>query len=114
MELVREAVDDGNVRVLRKLVDVRLGEGADHDPVQVAGEDACGVLDRLAAPELEVAGGEVEGGAAELEHSDLERDAGARRGLLEDHPERSAFEMAVLDALAVPDLQPIAEVEDGE
>jgi hypothetical protein len=57
---------------------------ARHDRVHVAGEDVAGVLDRLAAPELQVADGEEEGVAAELGHPSLERDARAEGDLLED------------------------------
>jgi hypothetical protein len=71
------------------------------------------VPDRLAAPELQVSGREVERGAAELEHPHLEADPRPRRGLLEDHPERPALEVAVLDALALARLQPVGEVEDA-
>jgi hypothetical protein len=72
MGLVREPVDDRDRRVGGELLDVRLRVGADHDRVHVAREDVCRVLDRLSAPELEVAGGEVEAEAAELVDPDLE------------------------------------------
>ncbi len=114
MEVVRQAVDHGDVGRVRELVDVGLLEGADHDPVQVARQHSARVPDRLAAPELQVAGGEIERRAAELEHADLEADARSRRGLLEDHPERPALEMPVLDALPLPRLQAVGEVEDLE
>ena len=81
--------------MLGELLDVLLREGADHDRVEVAVEDVRRVLDRLAAPQLEVARGQVEAGASELVDPDLERDARPRRGLLEDHPERSSGEELV-------------------
>ena len=81
--------------MLGELLDVVLREGADHDRVEVAREDDGGVLDRLAAAELEVACREVEAVAAELGDADLERDPRPRRGLLEDHPERAAGEELV-------------------
>jgi hypothetical protein len=56
-----------------------MGEGADHDAVDIAREHAGGVGDRLAAAELNVARREKQRVAAELPHPDLERDAGARR-----------------------------------
>ena len=94
-----------------ELLDVVLVEGADHDPVDVAREHRRGVLERLAAAELEVAGGEVERVPAELGHPDLERDAGAGRGLLEDHRERAAGEEVVLLAPGLPLLEVVGEVE---
>ena len=114
MEVVGEPVDDRDVRGGGELVHVGLREGADHDPVEVAGENGARVLDRLAAPELQVAGREVERGAPQLEHPHLEADARPRRGLLKDHPERPALEVAVLDALALARFQPVGEVEDAD
>ncbi len=50
MSAVGKTVDDGDGRVGRELLDIGLGEGPDHDRVEVAREyDGC-VLDRLAAP----------------------------------------------------------------
>ena len=89
---VGEAVDDGDARVLGEVGDGLVREGARHDAVDVAREDFRGVVDRLAAAELDVARGEEEGVAAELEHAGLERDARARRRLLEDHGQGLAAE----------------------
>ena len=112
VELVGEPVDDGDVGVLGELVDVGLLERADHDPVEVAGEHHRGVLDRLAAAELQVAGGEVEARPAELRDADLEAHARARGRLLEDHPERAALEQPMRHPLALARLQPVGVVED--
>ena len=73
--LVREPVDDRDVRVGGQLIDVRLRERTDHDPVEVARKNAGRVLDRLAAAELQVACREVERRAPEVEHPCLEGDA---------------------------------------
>ena len=73
-------------------------EGADHDGVDVAGEDAARVRRGLALAHLYLLGGEGEGVPAELVHPDLERDAGAVGWLLEDHRERPAAQGAVGDA----------------
>src|SRR5207302_10294935 len=70
-------------------------EGADHDSVAHPRDDLCGVLRRLAAPELRVARLEEDRGAAELVHPGLERKARARRLLLEDHRQRAVFERPV-------------------
>ena len=101
----------GIVGVLGELLDVRLRERADHDRVEVAREHGRRVLDRLAAAELEVVRGEVEPGAAELRDADLERDARARRRLLEDHPERPAGEERGAPRARCARLQLVGEVE---
>jgi hypothetical protein len=67
-------------------------EGADHDRIDHARDDPRAVLDRLAASELGVARREEERMTAELDHAGLEGDAGAGRGLLEDHRQRPAGE----------------------
>jgi hypothetical protein len=113
VEVVSQAVDDGHGSVLGERVHVGLRERPDHDPVHVAGEDDRGVLDRLAAPELEVVRGQVEARAAELGDPDLEAHARARGRLREDHRERPALERPVCDALLRPRLEPVGEVEDG-
>jgi hypothetical protein len=61
----------------------------------------------------QVAGCEVERVAAELRHPDLERDARARRGLLEDHRERAAGEEVVLLAPRLALLEVVGDVEHG-
>src|SRR5205823_6199876 len=44
----------------------------------------------------------------------LERDAGGRGGLLEDHPELAAWEEVVLLAAVLTGLEVVGEVEDGQ
>ncbi len=88
-------------------------ERADHDRVEVALEDGRRVLDRLTAPELKVAGREVEALASELCDADLERDARSRRRLLEDEPDHAAGQELVRLALGLELLQLIGEVEHG-
>jgi hypothetical protein len=51
---IGESVDDGQRAGLGEVDDVALGEGADHHGIQVSGEDASGVGDRLASPQLDV------------------------------------------------------------
>ena len=74
----------GTARVGRQLLDIGVGEGPDHQPVDEAGEDAGHVLERLAAAELDVAGREEDGVSAKLAGADLEGDAGAGGALGED------------------------------
>ena len=78
MQQIGESVDDRDVGVLRQLLDVLVGEGADHDAVHVARQHARRVGDRLAAAELDVARREEERVPAELKGADLERDPRAR------------------------------------
>ena len=98
----------------RERLDVGLLEGTDHDSVEVARKHDGGVLDGLAAAELQIAGRQVEPHAAELVDPDLERDARAGRGLLEDHPERAAGEEVVLLPRFLEALQLVSEVEHLE
>ncbi len=67
-------------------------EDADHDRIDIARQHARGVGDGLAAAELHLGAGQHDGLAAELAHGDVERDARARRGLVEDHRQRLAGE----------------------
>ncbi len=67
-------------------------EDADHDRVDVARQHARGVGDRLAAAELHLGAGQHDRLAAEFAHRDVERNARARRGPVEDHRQRLAGE----------------------
>jgi hypothetical protein len=78
--------------VFGELGDGLVGEGASHDPVDVARENLCRVVDRFAASDLNVARREKERMAAHLEHAYFERDARSGRRLLEDHRQRLPFE----------------------
>src|SRR4028118_541912 len=112
MVRVREAVYDGHLRGGGELLDRLVVEGADHDGVYVAGEDAAGVRRGLALAHLYLLGGEGEGVAAELVHAYLERDAGTVGGLLEDHGERPAAQGAVGDAALLHGLDLDGLVQD--
>src|SRR5262249_148966 len=69
-----------------------VGAGADHDGVEVAGEDAAGVADRLAARELHFVAAQDDRGAAQLGDADLEGDPGPGRGADEDEADAAAGE----------------------
>src|SRR5690606_553545 len=62
----------------------RVGGGPQHDDVRIAAHHPRGVLDALAPADLAVAGGDGADRPAEPEHRRLERQAGARRVLLEE------------------------------
>ena len=100
---VRQAVDDRHAGGFGEGFDVGMVVGADHHGVDIAGKNPGGVLDRLAAAELHVAGGGGDRAAAELAHRHVEGKAGARGGLLEDHREGVALERgAGIDAALGP------------
>ena len=82
--IVRERVDRRNAGMAGEVVDVLLGKGADDRAMDHAAEDTGGVLDRLAAAELDVAGIEEKRPAAKFMDADLEADAGAGGRLGED------------------------------
>jgi hypothetical protein len=101
MRDIGQAVDDGHRRVLGQLADLTDVVGAQHDRVDVARQHAGGVLGRLAAAHLHVLRGQHDGVAAHLADPDLEGDAGAGRGLLEDQRDGPAVERTPRDAAAL-------------
>ena len=114
---VRQAVDDRHAGGLGEGFDVGMVVGADHHGVDIARQDAGGVLDGLAAAELHVAGGGGDRAAAELAHRHVEGEAGAGGGLLEDHREGVALERSAgIDAALGPAgagfLRPVRLIED--
>ncbi len=68
--------------------------GAQHDRIDIARQHAGGIGRRFAAPALHVARRQHDHVAAQLPHADLERDAGAGGGLLEDQRQRLAGQRA--------------------
>ena len=89
-----EGVDHRNVGVGGHLFDDRMAEGAQHDEVDPAFEVVGDVVERLAG--IEAAGRLVdeEGAAAQAVHAGFEGEAGAQRGLLEEHDHLLAGEHA--------------------
>ena len=65
-------------------------EGADHDQVDIARHHAGGVGDGLAMAKLHVGPRQHHGLPAHLTHADIETDAGAGRGFLEDQRDHVA------------------------
>ncbi len=78
VEQVGESVDHRDGCVFRQLFDVGVGEGTNHDAVDVAGKDARGVGNGLTTPELDIARRQEQGVAAELVGAHLEGDASTR------------------------------------
>ena len=92
---VGQRVDDGHGGVLGKLQQARMIGGADHDRIDIARQHLGRIADRLGAAELHFGAGEEQRLAAELAHADIEGDAGAGRGLLEDHRQHLAGQRLV-------------------
>ena len=90
MRQVGEPVDDGDVGVAGKLLDVGVRVRTDHDPVAHPRQHARHVADRLAAPQLDIARRQEERVPAQVVRPHFERDAGARGRFHEDHRQRLA------------------------
>jgi hypothetical protein len=97
---VGQAIDHRHARVGGETLDDVLAEGAHHDDVAHARHDLAGVFHRFAAAQLRVARVQVDGGAAQLVHAGLERQAGAGRVLLEHHDQR-AVDQRVVDLVVL-------------
>ena len=95
MIFVGEAVDHRHPRVTRETFNNFLIEGADHHHVRHARDDLRRVFHRLAAPELRVAGVEINRGAAKLLHAGFERQAGASRRFFKNHDQGAVGEWPV-------------------
>ena len=101
----------GIVACVGERLEIGLRSPADGERVEVAGEDARRVLERLAARELQLRRVQRERRAAELLHRHRERDARARRRAREEEPERAPGEQPVLDAVLLRGLQLLGEIE---
>ena len=114
MAEVGQTVDDRDRAVLRQVLDLLLCIGADHDAVQIAGQNARGILHRLAAADLQVTVGQEQRLTAELIHAGFEGDAGAGGGLLEDHAEALALQMAVGDIMLLFIFELVGQIEQAD
>lgn len=106
-----QPVDHRHLRRLGQPRDGLVGAGADHDRVDVAGEDAGGVANRLAARELHLIAAEDDRVRAQLGDPDLEADPRPRRGLLEDEGDAAAGERIGVGAPLAPRFQLRRSVE---
>ena len=95
---VGEGVDHRHVGASRDLLDLRLGEGAQHDAVVEVLEHLHGVLHRLAAREGGVVVGHDAGVGAQAVSADLEGVARTQRGLLHDDGHGLACQGRLVDA----------------
>ena len=109
-----EAVDDGHRGVARQLGQIVVRENADHDGVDEARQHARRVGDALASSDLHLIAREHDRLAAQIAHGEIEGDAGAGRGLVEDERQIFAGERTRrrLDALHAPRFQRFGEIED--
>src|SRR5208283_710868 len=87
MAEVGETVDDGNARPLRHLFDDLMGEGANHDALNEALEILADVVNGFAFAEVDFRGRQIQSKAAQLMDANVEADARAQRGLLENEGE---------------------------
>ena len=105
--VIAHAVQHGNGAGLSQLHHGLVVDDPCHDNVCQLAQHLAGVANGLVAAQLDHAGTEILGMAAQLAHCGLKGDAGAGRGLLKDHAQRLVFHqrrvIARLDA--VLDLQ---------
>ena len=97
--------------MLGELLDLVLLERPDHERGEEAREDERRVPIGLAAGELELGGGQEQRHAAELGDPDLECDSGARRGLVEDKPDRPPGQNPQLASACALRLELVGEIE---
>ena len=110
----------GTVAWLASSLEFGVLEDAGHDAIDHAREDAGGIGDGFADAQADFAGGDVDGGAAEVVHGDFKGDAGAEGGLFKDAGEGLAFgdlgrAAGFLELLfeAVGDIEEVAEALHG-
>ena len=79
-------------------------------PSKIPGEHPGGVLYRLAAADLQIAGGEEQRLPAQLVHADLKGNPGTGGGFLKDHAQSLALQMVVGDAVLLLVFQLVGQV----
>ena len=100
VELVRQAIPDRHVTVLRELLHEILAEAAVLDAVVHTAQHACGIRDRLLAADLRTGRSEVGRAHAEVGRRHLEGAARSRRVLLEDQGNVFARKARLVQALS--------------
>ena len=114
MAEVCQTVDDRDGAVFCQILHFLLLEGADHDAVQIAGQNPCGILYRFASADLEIVCRQEQGVAAQLVHTGFKGNTGAGGCLLEDHAQRLAFQMGMRDAVLQLVLQLVGEIQNSD
>ncbi len=84
MLFISQCIDGGQRAVMRKVLHILLGKGADHRAMHHAAHDTCRVLHGFAAAQLHVGSAEEHDAAAQLTDAHFKTDPGARRGLAEN------------------------------
>ena len=102
-----------SARGMERLKDLT-GKGADHDAITEPGEHPGGVLHRLAAADLKVTVGQEQRLTAELIHTGFEGNAGTGGGLLEDHAEALALQMAMGNIMLLFIFELICQIEQAD
>ena len=92
MKIIRESVDDRNMGICRKVNQILLGKGSDHDTGEITFQYACRVGNRFAASHLSAGLVEVDGMSAELENADFKRDSCPSGGFCKDHADAFSLE----------------------
>ena len=115
MAEIGQTIDDRNRAVLRQILDLLLCIGTDHDAVQIAAQNARGILHRLNRDlHLKVTVGQEQRLTAELIHAGFEGNAGTGGGLLEDHAEALALQMAMGNIMLLFIFELICQIEQAD
>ena len=108
---VCKSVDYRDIAVFCEVLDLLLLECTYHYTAEVAGENSCCILYRLATAYLEVVRREEERVSAELIHTCLERNSCTCRSLLEYHSEGLSLEVRMRDIVLELILELVSKVE---
>ncbi|MNI88753.1 hypothetical protein D3C73_1460820 [compost metagenome] len=92
MGMIGQGVDHRNGRMLRQFKQNVMAKRADHNPIQVAGQDPCRIRDDFTAADLQIIARQEQRMPAELVHSNLKGNTGTCGRFLKDHAERLAGE----------------------
>ena len=92
VQVIGQAVDQRDARIGGEFGQGAVGKRTDHHRIEHARHDNGAVADRLATAQLGVARRQEDRLATELDHAGFERNTGAGRGLLENHPEHAVFQ----------------------
>ena len=98
MVQVGQAIDHRDRGVPCQFLHLLVGEGADHDAVQIAGEQTPDIRHALPHPQAQVMVVQEEGQPTQLKHADFKGHPRTAGGFFKDHPQRPPFQKAVWDA----------------